>query len=109
MIGRINLKIQLNQSSAYIEIRLNMRRSAWMVILGLENSGGIQLQTSEEERHAISLVVILKCFLFKRPTGVESDDSAETGAAKLQKEDRDDGDPELLEDIANQGDRMQSD
>jgi len=74
MIGRINLKIQLNQSSAYIEIRLNMRRSAWMVILGLENSGGIQLQTSEEERHAISLVVILKCFLFKRPTGVESDE-----------------------------------
>lgn len=47
----------------------------------------------------------------QNPINVTSDiiSAAETGAAKLQKEDRDDGDPELLEDIANQGDRMQSD
>lgn len=39
----------------------------------------------------------------QNPINVTSDiiSAAETGAAKLQKEDRDDGDPELLEDIAN--------
>jgi hypothetical protein len=44
-----------------------------MVILGLEYSGGSQLQTSEEDRYTISFVVILKCFLFKKPTRAESD------------------------------------
>jgi hypothetical protein len=45
----------------------------------------------------------------QNPTNVTSDiiSAAETAAAELQEEDRDDGDPELLEDIANQGNRMQ--
>jgi hypothetical protein len=55
-IGCINLKSQVKQSSDYREICLTIRRRAWMerarrfLTLGLENSGGIQLETSEEER-----------------------------------------------------------
>jgi hypothetical protein len=45
------------------------------------------------------------------PTGVTSDviSAAETAAAEIQEEIRDDGEPELLEDIAYQDNRMQPD
>jgi hypothetical protein len=69
----------VKQSSAYEKICLTIRCRAWMerarhfLTLELEDSGGIQLETSEEKTQTISLVVILKCFFIKKPTGVESD------------------------------------
>jgi hypothetical protein len=50
-----------------------MERARHFLTLELEDSGGIQLETSEEKTQTISLVVILKCFFIKKPTGVESD------------------------------------